>query len=64
MELNVEEQCLNMMKTTVVQKTYLKHGYPIIHGWFFDIRKGELINMNFDFEQKLKKKQDIYDLWG
>ena len=64
MELNVEEQCLNIMKTTVLQKTYLKHRYPIVHGWVFDIRTGELIDMNFDFEQKLKDIQDIYDLRG
>jgi len=61
-ELNVEEQCLNVMKTTVVQKTYLKQGYPIVHGWVFDIRTGELIDLHFDFERKLKDIQDIYDL--
>jgi len=63
-ELNVEEQCLNVMKTTVVQKTYLKHGFPIVHGWVFDIRTGELIDLHFDFQSKLQDIQDIYDLGG
>ena len=61
-ELNVEEQCLNVMKTTVVQKTYQKNGYPIVHGWVFDIRTGGLIDLNFDFHRKLQDIQDIYDL--
>lgn len=63
-ELNVEEQCLNVMKTTVVQKTYHAKGYPAVHGWVFDIRSGELIDLDFDFEKRLGDIQDIYDLGG
>lgn len=61
-ELNVEEQCLNVMKTTAVQKTYLQNGFPKVHGWVFDIRSGELIDLDFDFKEKLKDIQDIYKL--
>jgi len=61
-ELNVEEQCLNILKTAVVQKHYLKRGYPIIHGWVFDMRSGKLIDLDFQFEKKLKEIQEIYDL--
>ena len=61
-ELNVEEQCINVIKTAVVQKTYLKSGYPMVHGWIFDISKGELIDLNFDFHKNLKDIQEIYNL--
>ena len=61
-ELNVEEQCLNVLKTTSVQNAYLKTGYPKVHGWVFDVHTGELIDLNFDFQKKLKEILDIYDL--
>jgi carbonic anhydrase len=61
-ELNVEEQCINVLKTAAVQKSYLKKGFPLLHGWVFDVKTGELIDLNFDFRQKLKDIQEIYDL--
>ena len=61
-ELNVEEQCINVIKTAVVQKTYLKNGFPMVHGWIFDVKTGELIDIKLDFHQKLKDVQEIYNL--
>ncbi len=61
-ELNVEEQCLNVIKTAVVQRSYLCTEYPIIHGWVFDVRTGKLIDLEFDFHNKLKDIQEIYNL--
>ncbi|MCK5464313.1 MAG: carbonic anhydrase, partial [Bacteroidales bacterium] len=61
-ELNVEEQCINVLKTAVVQKAYLNKGYPLLHGWVFDVKTGELIDLEFDFQQKLKDIQEIYNL--
>jgi len=34
-ELNVYEQCRNVVKTAAVQQQYLKHKYPEVHGWTF-----------------------------
>ena len=39
-ERNVEEQCINVIKTAVVQKTYLAERYPKVHGWVYDIKTG------------------------
>lgn len=61
-ELNVEEQCINVLKTAEVQKAYLKQGYPLLHGWVFNLKTGELIDLKFDFQQKLKDIQEIYNL--
>lgn len=61
-ELNVEEQCINVIKTAVVQKTYLQQGYPTVHGWVFDIKTGELRDLKLDFPKILKDIQEIYDL--
>jgi carbonic anhydrase len=61
-ELNVEEQCTNVLKTTSVQRAHLKSGYPKVHGWIFDIKTGLLIDLNFDYQQKLEEIREIYDL--
>lgn len=61
-ELNVEEQCLNVIKTAVVQQFYISTGYPIVHGWIFNLNDGKLIDLKIDFEKMLHKIQDIYNL--
>jgi carbonic anhydrase len=58
----VEEQCLNVIKTAVVQRGYINSGYPIVHGWVFDVRTGELIDLKINFTDKLKGIQEIYNL--
>ncbi len=61
-ELNVEEQCINVIKTAVVQKTYLSGGFPTVHGWVFDVQSGELIDLKINFDEKLHEIQEIYNL--
>jgi len=61
-ELNVEEQCINVIKTAAVQTSYLKAGFPLVHGWVFNVKTGELIDLKIDFTQKLKGIQEIYNL--
>jgi len=61
-ELNAEEQCLNILKTAVVQKECLKSNYPQVHAWIFDMKTGKLIDLEFDFKNKLKEIQKIYNL--
>lgn len=61
-ELNVQEQCINVIKMAVVQEQYLLDEYPIVHGWVFDLETGKLIDLNIDFEEILKNIQKVYDL--
>ncbi len=61
-ELNVIEQVENVIKTSYVQKSYIKNGYPIVHGWVYDMKTGKLIDLDIDFEDKLKKVQLVYKI--
>lgn len=61
-ELNVLEQCTNVIKTAAVQKSYVKRGFPIVHGWVFDMKTGLLKDLNINFQKILKDIQEIYDL--
>lgn len=61
-ELNVEEQCVNVIKTAVFQQAYLATGKPTVHGWVFDIHNGRLIDLRIDFNKKLAGIREVYDL--
>jgi len=61
-ELNVEEQCINVIKIAAWQKSYIKNKYPLIHGWVFDVSTGKLIDLKIDFPKILSSIQEIYDL--
>lgn len=61
-ELNVQEQCINVIKMACVQERYILDQYPIVHGWVFDLKTGKLIDLNIDFEEILKDIQKVYDL--
>ena len=61
-ELNVEEQMINVLKTAAVQQSINQYGYPEVHGWVFDIHTGELIDLNIDFREKLNQIKEIYNL--
>ncbi|HRO41336.1 MAG TPA: carbonic anhydrase [Flavipsychrobacter sp.] len=61
-ELNVQEQCVNIIKTAAVQKSFIKTGYPIVHGWVFDLHTGLLKDLNINFVEILHDIQEIYDL--
>lgn len=61
-ELNVQEQCINVIKMAAVQERYILEHYPIVHGWVFDLKTGKLIDLEIDFEKILKDIQKVYDL--
>lgn len=63
-ELNVYEQCRNVVKTAAVQAHYLKHGYPEVHGWVFDLKTGLLRDLEIDFKGMLGDIQKLYNLTG
>ena len=60
-ELNVQEQCVNVIKTAVVQKAYNERNVQV-HGWVFDIRSGELIDLKINYPEILKEIKEIYRL--
>lgn len=50
-ELNVYEQCLNVMKLSFVQHARSKGDYPKIHGWVYDLENGALTDLKIDMDQ-------------
>lgn len=60
-ELNVLEQCINVLKAAEVQKAYRSRGLQV-HGWVFDISQGRLIDLLVDNALELERISEIYRL--
>ncbi len=61
-ELNVQEQCVNVLKTADVQKALLEKRITV-HGWVWDIHSGKLIDLKIDFNKILEDIRQIYHLY-
>ncbi|WP_281637610.1 carbonic anhydrase [Flavobacterium marginilacus] len=60
-ELNVQEQCINVIKTAEVQKAFRERGLKV-YGWVFDIHSGRLIDLDINFTEILKDITKIYKI--
>lgn len=58
-ELNVQEQCINLIKTAAVQEAHKERGL-LVHGWVFDVHSGKLIDLKIDFPKILSDIMEIY----
>lgn len=61
-ELNVQEQCINVIKTSWVQRRWLRDKHPEVHGWVYDLKNGLLVDLEIPFVEILNKIQEIYRL--
>jgi carbonic anhydrase len=61
-ELNIQEQCLNVIKMAVWQKSYLQTGGPEVHGWVFDVKLGRIVDLKIDIKGLVASIREIYDL--
>jgi carbonic anhydrase len=60
-ELNVQEQCVNVIKTADVQKAWADNRIKV-HGWVFDIKTGQLTDLKIDFDKILLQIMEIYKI--
>lgn len=61
-ELNVRVQCENVIKTACVQKSWLDHKAPTVHGWVYDLHDGILKDLQLDFGDVLERIRKVYRL--
>ncbi len=60
-ELNVQEQCVNVLKTADVQRANKERNLSV-HGWVFDLKTGELRDLKIDFNSILSDIKKIYKI--
>ncbi len=60
-ELNVEEQCVNVLKSAVVQRAY-REGRLGVHAWVFEVSSGLLEDLRLDVDAEMERLTRIYRL--
>jgi carbonic anhydrase len=60
-ELNVHEQCINLLKVAEVQNAYSAEGL-IIAGWVFDMATGLIKDLELDIDGIVDSIRDIYSI--
>ncbi|TXC76069.1 carbonic anhydrase [Luteibaculum oceani] len=60
-ELNVHEQCMNLMKNEDVLRAVEK-GAVEVHGWVFDIKSGKIVDLKIDVKGAFSDLKNIYKL--
>lgn len=61
-ELNVIEQCINLIKNSHIQRSWYKLGFPNVHGWVFDVRTGKIKDLNLNMAKVIADFRYIYDM--
>lgn len=61
-ELNVLEQCINIIKIDHVQRAWAKTGFPTVHGWVFNVRTGKLMDLGLDMANIYGQIKSIYNI--
>jgi len=61
-ELNVIEQCVNIIKIDHVQRRWYKTGLPKIHAWVYDLNDGLIKELDVNLGDYFKNIRSIYDL--
>ncbi len=61
-ELNVVEQCVNIIKIDHVQRKWYATGYPKIHAWVYDLHNGLLKELDVNLPEYFSGIRSIYDL--
>jgi carbonic anhydrase len=60
-ELNVYEQCINLIKTAAVHMAHAARNLRL-HGWAFDLKTGKLLDLEIDLNAILKMIMRIYKI--
>lgn len=61
-ELNIYEQCINVLKIREVRESYKKTGYPQVVGWVYDLDNGSLNDLDIDCEHEFERIHNLFHL--
>lgn len=60
-ELNVQEQCINIIKMAEIQQANLERKL-VVYGWVFDLKTGELKDLKIDFDAIFQRITTVYNI--
>lgn len=60
-EINVSEQCINVMKIKEVRDSFITKGYPRVVGWVYDLDNGILRDLNINFQKEFDRIHNLFN---
>lgn len=61
-ELNIYEQCINVIKIREVRESFSQTGYPKVVGWVYDLVDGNLRDLNIDLNYEFQRIHNLFRL--
>lgn len=61
-ELNIYEQCINVIKIREVRESFNETGYPKVVGWVYDLVDGNLRDLNIDLVREFERIHNLFRL--
>lgn len=61
-EINIYEQCINIIKIREVRESFNKTGYPRIVGWVYDLNEGLLTDLDVNCEKEFERIHNLFHL--
>lgn len=61
-EINIYEQCINVIKIREVRESFNKTGYPRVVGWVYDLNEGTLRDLEIDLNKEFDRIHNLFHL--
>lgn len=61
-EINIYEQCLNVIKIREVRESFKETGYPRVVGWVYDLADGTLRDLKIDLGKEFDRIHNLFRL--
>lgn len=59
-EINVYEQCINVIKIREVRQSFKNTGFPKVVGWVYDLEQGILRDLEIDLEKEFERIHNLF----
>lgn len=61
-EINIYEQCINVIKIREVRESFKNTGYPRVVGWVYDLNEGILRDLEIDLNKEFDRIHNLFRL--
>lgn len=61
-EINIYEQCINVIKIREVRESFKNTGYPRVVGWVYDLNEGMLRDLEIDLNKEFDRIHNLFRL--
>lgn len=61
-EINIYEQCINVIKIKEVRESFKNTGYPRVAGWVYDMDEGLIRDLSIDLHKEFNRINNLFNI--